>query len=150
MANALLLLFPPGQIEGWGDEASYFVVSDQSRVRVEALLLFHESQTSEKFAAGAAAAAPTDGTSDRAFMSGSSVKGGRKVDQKAGKDESNSDGGHEAGIARRFRSCIDKAEEVGAGCCVYFVISAIGGFALFFAVGFTMLGLAEVTGWRLG
>lgn len=38
----------PRKIEGWGDEASYFVVSDESRVRVEKLLLFHESQPSEQ------------------------------------------------------------------------------------------------------
>lgn len=38
----------PGQIEGSGKEASYFVVSDASRVRVEAILLFHETQPSSQ------------------------------------------------------------------------------------------------------
>ena len=39
---------PRGQIEGWGEEESYFVVSDASRIRVEALLLFHEGQLLEE------------------------------------------------------------------------------------------------------
>ncbi|CAN0273186.1 unnamed protein product [Ectocarpus sp. 12 AP-2014] len=36
------------EIEGSGKEASYFVVSDASRVRVEAILLFHETQPSSQ------------------------------------------------------------------------------------------------------
>eukprot|EP00752_Nemacystus_decipiens_P011404 g10128.t1 len=91
------------EIEGWGDEASYFVVSDQSRVRVEALLLFHESQPGDKLAAdggGSFAAAPDDGTADRALVSGSSVsgkgkgtEGEKEVAEKGGEDDIDHQGG---------------------------------------------------------
>ncbi|CAM9093483.1 unnamed protein product [Scytosiphon promiscuus] len=56
------------EIEGWGDEASYFVVSDESRVRVEELLLFHETQPSEQ-----RAAAHSTPDRDRGGTSASSV-----------------------------------------------------------------------------
>lgn len=121
------LLFPSlsCQIEGWGDEASYFVVSDQSRVRVEALLLFDESRAADKFAAGAAAAAaaaPAGGTADRAHVSGSSVagkgEGGARVDEKTerGKDESIRDGdggggGSQEGTAGVSRSLLRRVAE---------------------------------------
>lgn len=151
--RAALLLFPPSlQIEGWGDEASYFVVSDQSRVRVEALLLFHESQTSDKFGAGAASPR-ADGTAGRAFMSGSGVpgkgKGRRNGSEKDVTGGRNGDGPGEEGIVTRVRSWLDGVEQAGAECCVHAVLAFFGFFAVCFAVGFLYMGLAQVAEWRL-
>ncbi|CAN0372407.1 unnamed protein product, partial [Hapterophycus canaliculatus] len=57
------------EIEGWGDEASYFVVSDESVVRVESLLLFDESRPLEQRAAKSS-------TLDRARPSSGNNRGG--------------------------------------------------------------------------
>lgn len=92
------------QIEGGYGEASYFVVSDHSRVRVEALLLYHDGQASEKLAAFAAA--PIVG------------KGGEKVGGNTWKDGSKRDGGSGEGIPERLFQILSFVVK----CCLYFVV----------------------------
>lgn len=138
------------------------MVSDQSRVRVEALLLFDENQPGRKLAAAAAAAdaaaadAPADGTADRALVSGSSVarKGERESkvpERKAGKDdESNRDrASGEPGIARRFRSWLVGVAEAAVSFILYSFLAAFYYFAFFFLVIFVGMVFEVLTGWEL-
>ncbi len=138
-----------GKIEGWGDEASYFVVSDQSRVRVEALLLFHEGQASDPLTAGgaAAAAAPSDGAAERTLVSGSSRvevtdagKAGEKGGARAGMVDSRADGG--VGEAGRVRNRHGRGDS--ASCR-----SASAAFVVMAAVGIAALKLAELAEWNI-
>lgn len=104
------IISPSRQLEGSGDDASYFVVSDKSRVRVEALLLFHESQAPGQLAASATQ--PNAGAIGRALARVSSSSGiscegtgGGTVDgNPSGKRGRNSDGGDAGGVVRRIRN----------------------------------------------
>lgn len=66
-----------GQIEGWGEEETYFVVSDTSRVRVESLLLFDEGQLSESGASATSATKNTPKVEKQVNTKASEGKGGK-------------------------------------------------------------------------
>ncbi|CBN75069.1 poly (ADP-ribose) polymerase family, member 8 [Ectocarpus siliculosus] len=67
------------EIEGSGKEASYFVVSDASRVRVEAILLFHETQPSSQQHADINSASVDRATTAISSGVGDSGKGGSRA-----------------------------------------------------------------------
>jgi len=119
------------------------VVSDQSRVRVEALLLFHEGQASDPLTVGgaAAAAAPSDCTAERALMSGSSVEGTAKAGGKGGTRAGMVD---HSGIdeARRVRNRRGRGEEPSC-------VSASAALVLVVAIGIAALKLIELAEWNL-
>lgn len=53
MCNVVISCYCLWQVEGWGDHESYYIVSDPSKIRVEALLLFVEGQPVGQGFAGA-------------------------------------------------------------------------------------------------
>eukprot|EP00904_Undaria_pinnatifida_P006156 jgi/Undpi1/2670/HiC_scaffold_13.g06048.m1 len=65
------------EIEGWGEEETYFVVSDTSRVRVESLLLFDEGQLSESGASATSATKNTPKVEKQVNTKASEGKGGK-------------------------------------------------------------------------
>lgn len=115
------------------------MVSDQSRVRVEALLLFHEGQASDPLTVGGAAAvaaAPADDTAERAIVSGSSVEATGKAGGK---------GGARAGVvgeAGRVRNRHGRGEE--SSC-----LSASAALVAMAAIGVAALKLVELAQWNL-